>query len=200
MKQFFLGILFIWFVYSLIILLQHLILDTNWNLRNDISFNIIPEVIWYHLKSALTEDLLFRGILLYLLVKKIGLQKASLLSGFVFGVYHWFSYGIIGSGIVPMIFVLLSTGFMGYVWAIAYGKTNSILLGLGLHFGWNIFTTLFFTSTPYGEILFIIQESPSQMEPWITLFYLIKGFLPPLLTLIFIKIYFEPLKIDVEVN
>jgi hypothetical protein len=38
----------------------------------------------YHLKSALSEDLVFRGILLYILIKKIGvLKKGGLISNYI---------------------------------------------------------------------------------------------------------------------
>jgi membrane protease YdiL (CAAX protease family) len=57
----------------------------------------------YHLKSALTEDLAFRGALLYILIKKIGVQKGFFLSAITFGIYHWFSYGMINGPIIPLI-------------------------------------------------------------------------------------------------
>jgi membrane protease YdiL (CAAX protease family) len=57
----------------------------------------------YHLKSALSEDLVFRGILLYILIKKIGIQKGGVLSAITFGIYHWFSYKMINGPIIPLI-------------------------------------------------------------------------------------------------
>ena len=50
----------------------------------------------YLFRSVMYEDLLFRGALLYILIKRLGPVKATLISATAFGIYHWFSYGVIG--------------------------------------------------------------------------------------------------------
>jgi hypothetical protein len=93
--------------------------------------------------KVLTEELIFRGALLYILLQKIGSPKSIWISAIAFGVYHWFSYGVLGN-LQAMILVFIRTGLMGYAWAWAFAKTRSILLPFGLHLGWNVTYKLFF--------------------------------------------------------
>ena len=78
------------------------------------------------LKAVLFEELVFRGALLYLLIKTIGVVRACLLSSLVFGVYHWFSYEVFGSRLVLMIYVLLVTGCGGWMFSYAFARTRSL--------------------------------------------------------------------------
>jgi len=130
------------------------LISAAWKLNNPVNFSLLGKAVRYFFISVFTEELIFRGILLYILIDKIGTQKAVLVSATVFGVYHWFSYGMFGSGIVPMLYVFLITALAGYVWGIAFAKSGSLLLPLGLHFGWNLINSFFRKSQPYGEILY----------------------------------------------
>jgi membrane protease YdiL (CAAX protease family) len=88
----------------------------------------------YVFRSVLYEDLIFRGALLYILIKRLGPQKAVLISAFLFGIYHWFSWGALGQP-VQMAIIFLMTGLAGYVFALAFEKTRSLYLPFALHFG-----------------------------------------------------------------
>jgi membrane protease YdiL (CAAX protease family) len=88
----------------------------------------------YVFKAVLYEDLIFRGALLYILIKRLGPQKAVLISAFLFGIYHWFSWGGLGQP-VQMAIIFLMTGLAGYVFALAFEKTRSIYMPFALHFG-----------------------------------------------------------------
>jgi len=88
----------------------------------------------YVFRSALYEDLIFRGALLYILIKRLGPQKAVLISAVLFGIYHWFSWGALGQP-VQMAIIFLTTGLAGYVFALAFEKTGSIYMPFALHFG-----------------------------------------------------------------
>lgn len=166
---------------------ESMIKSIEWKLNAPIDWKTILLASRYHIISALTEDLLFRGAILYILIQKIGFQKAIAISAIAFGIYHWFSYGMFGAGIIPMIYVFIITGFTGYVWAYTYGKTESILMPLGFHFGWNLMQACFYETTPYGELIF--QEISSiPLSEWNNLFFSIfKGLFPPIMTLIFVK-------------
>ena len=72
----------------------------------------------------------------------------------IFGVYHVFSYGMTNESIIPIVYVILVTGFTGYVWAYAFYKTGTIWMGLGFHLGYNLVMSCFFESQPFGQILF----------------------------------------------
>jgi membrane protease YdiL (CAAX protease family) len=83
-------------------------LNPNYNLKAFWNINA------YLFRSVAYEDLIFRGALLYILIKRLGPQKAVLISAIAFGIYHWFSFGVIGNPI-QMAIVFLLTGAGGYV-------------------------------------------------------------------------------------
>ncbi len=187
--QFIIGCLFIMLTNVLIIYAESIVLKVDWELNNVINYNTILNSFIYHIRSAMTEDLIFRGAILYLLIKKIGSQKAMILSALAFGIYHVFSYGITGERIIVMLYIVLITGFTGYVWAYTFCKTKSIMMALGFHLGYNFLMTLFYESAPYGELIFI-ELSKINLNDWNWLFYnLIKGLLPSIITLVFVKQY-----------
>jgi hypothetical protein len=53
-----------------------------------------------------------------ILINRLGSKKSVLISAITIGVYHWFSHGIFGN-LVPMFFVFMGAGLMGYAWALA---------------------------------------------------------------------------------
>jgi membrane protease YdiL (CAAX protease family) len=104
--------------------------------------------------SVLYEELIFRGALLYIAIQKLGTKKACILSTVSFGVYHWFSMGAFGNP-VQMIILFFMTGIWGFMFAMAYAKTKSLYLPIGLHFGWNLISTVVFSQGPLGNQLLI---------------------------------------------
>lgn len=184
--QFIIGLLFISVITLSIILLDTQVRSFSWTRSSELPLYQFGNAFWYHLKSALTEDLVFRGALLYILIQKIGTQKALVISAIAFGVYHWFSFGILGERIIYLIYVFLTTGFTGYSWAYTYSKTKSILMPLGFHLGSNFILTMFYESQPYGEMLYHIT-STSDLPEWYSFFYsFFRGLLPGGLTLLFV--------------
>jgi hypothetical protein len=180
--QFFVGFIVISLIVLINIYVETRILNIDWELKT-VSYSTIFNALWYHLKSALTEDLIFRGAILYILIKRIGAKWAILISALFFGVYHVFSYGMMGERIIPILYVILVTGFAGYVWAYSFYKTKSIMMGLGFHLGINIINAFFFESQPYGELIF---EAISKVElrDWDWLYFsLFKGLFPSVITL-----------------
>ena len=152
--QFLIGLVFIMLITLLNIYIETIVLKIDWQLKTSIKYNQIFNALIYHIRSALTEDLLFRGAILYILISRLGAKWGILISALCFGAYHVFSYGMTGERIIPILYVILITGFTGYVWAYTFYKTNSILLALGFHLGVNLMNTFFFESQPYGELIF----------------------------------------------
>lgn len=184
--QFALGFLVISIIVLLNIFFETQILKVEWKLST-IDYSLMFKAFGYHVKSALTEDLVFRGAILYILIQRIGAVKAIWLSAIVFGVYHWFSYGIIEGRLILLAYVLVITGFTGYVWAYTFNKTKSIMMGLGFHLGVNLINACFFESQPYGELIFT-EVSRINISEWNNFLFLIfKGLFPSIFTLIFIK-------------
>ena len=186
--QFLLGFGFIVILQSLLILAETSILSIEWEFNTDFSLPTIFSSLWYHTKSALTEDLIFRGAALYILASKFSTKVAIFTSAILFGVYHWFSYGMFGAGIIPMAYIFIITGTTGAVWAYSYFKTNSIFLTLGFHIAWNFTATLFFDNQPFGELFFHQVSMTPISNEWIDfIFQLAKGLAPSILTYFFIR-------------
>jgi membrane protease YdiL (CAAX protease family) len=99
---------------------------------------------------VLYEELIFRGALLYILIKKLGVKAACILSAIGFGIYHWFTSGAMGNP-WQMIFIFLMTGIWGVMFAVAFAKTRSLYLPVGLHFGWNFVNIVIFSQGPLGK-------------------------------------------------
>lgn len=188
--QFALGFLLL-FVLSLVtVLTDTWIYSIQWQ-QVTIDPYALAQAFWYYLKSALTEDLVFRGAILYLLIQRLGAIKAIAISSIIFGAYHWFSYGMFNGefNIIALIYVLLLTGLVGSSWAYTYHRTHSIIMPLGMHTGSNFAMSLFFANTPYGELIFT-QGSRIEINEWLNLFYLLsKAILLPLIVIVVVKYF-----------
>ena len=164
--------------------LEAFLKSSEWILNPNFTIEKVVQYFYWDFKSVLTEELVFRGAILYILINKIGSSKAILLSATLFGIYHWFSFGVFGN-IVPMFFVFIGTGTMGYAWALAFSKTKSILLPLGLHLGWNFTVNTIFSKGPLGEGLLISQGGGEITQ----LFSLVGLCLIPILVLIYVRFF-----------
>lgn len=186
--QFVIGVVFIMLVTLLNIYVETLVLKVDWEMQSSINYQSIFDAFVYHIRSALTEDLVFRGAILYILISRLGAKWGILISALCFGVYHVFSYGMIEAGIIQILYVILITGFTGYVWAYSFYRTKSIMLALGFHLGVNLMNTFFFESQPYGELIFK-AVSQSELIDWNWLgFNLFKGLFPGIMMLLFVKL------------
>tara|TARA_A100000171_G_scaffold45526_1_gene49373 strand:- start:2629 stop:3306 length:678 start_codon:yes stop_codon:yes gene_type:complete len=186
LKQFGLGFLVSAVICTMVTLALARLKSETWLLSDQFSFTLLLDSVWYDLKSVFTEELIYRGALLYILINKLGSKKGVLISAIAFGVYHWFSFGAFGN-VVPMIYIFLLTGLMGLVWAYAFAKTKSTMLPFGLHLGWNVINNGLFSKGPLGEIALV---STGVIEPEGAIMILglvISVFVPPLVTWLFIK-------------
>ena len=141
-------------------LLQMYIVKQSWVLNPQIKAGIILQGTWFTLKSVLFEELIFRGILFYLLIKIIGAAKAIIISGIAFGVYHWFSHELWGNP-VQMIIEFFTSGTMGLILAYGYTKTFSLFIPIAIHLGWNIVQMVIFSGNTIGNQVFVLA-APTQ--------------------------------------
>lgn len=134
--------------------LKMYIAHQQWVLNPKVTLPLISEGIWWNIKAVLFEELIFRGALLYILIKKMGSLKAIIISAAVFGVYHWFSYELFWNA-KAMAMEFAASGLMGLLLAYAYAKTYSLYISVAIHLGWNIVTQVIFSDGPIGEQFFI---------------------------------------------
>jgi uncharacterized protein len=136
---------------------QTLFSGSVWTINASFTLSKFLSGSWWTMQSVLYEELIFRAALLYIAIQKIGEKRAIWLSAICFGIYHWFSMGAFGNWIV-MAYLFIGTGIMGYIFALAYAKTKSLYLPIGLHFGWNLVNNIVFSQGPNGNQLLIIKR------------------------------------------
>lgn len=188
LKQFLVGFLITGILCFYDQYLEIFLKSSIWVLSENSTSEIILKSIWWDVKSVLTEELIFRGALLYIIIQKMSSQKGIFLSAIAFGIYHWFSYGVLGN-IMGMLFVFIGTGLMGYAWALAFSKTKSIILPFGLHLGWNFTYNTIFSNGPLGELL-LISQGENELTGWASLLNFINGLIIiPVLVLIYVRYF-----------
>lgn len=164
--------------------------SSTWVLNEALTAPLILQALWWDVKSVLTEELLFRGAILLILIHRIGATKSILISAAAFGIYHWFSFGVIGNP-MAMLFVFIGTGLMGYAWACAFSKSKSIMLPFGLHLGWNFCYNTIFSKGPLGELV-LISQGGTELTDWLWILNFATGLVfVPLLVILYVK-YFVP--------
>ena len=125
----------------------------QWELNPKLTANLVLTGIWWNVKSVLFEELIFRGVLFYILIKKLGHTKAIIISAIAFGMYHWFSHEVFGNP-VQMAITFIVTGTMGLVYAYSYTKTFSLYYPIAIHLGWNVTSSVIFSKGILGDQLF----------------------------------------------
>ena len=140
--------------------------EQRWQLNPEWTLQLIADGVWYNIKSVLYEELIFRGALFYILIKKLGATKAIWISSTAFGMYHWFSQGSLGEP-NAMLLTFVVTGAMGLVLAYGYSKTQSLYVPIAIHFGWNVVQQVAFSNGPIGKGL-LIEVLP---QPEVTVSY-----------------------------
>jgi membrane protease YdiL (CAAX protease family) len=81
--------------------------------------------------AAVTEELLFRGVLFRIVEEKMGTWLAMLLTGLLFGALHLFNKDATLWGAAC---IAIEAGFM---LAAVYVATRNLWIGIGVHFAWN---------------------------------------------------------------
>lgn len=200
LKEFSVGFMIMAVLCAINILGQSYFKDISYALNSDYGIWEGLIGIWWVLKSALFEELVFRGAILYILIKIVGVVKACIIDAIAFGIYHLFSYQMFGGQIIPMIYVFLLTGASGWIFAFAFAKTKSLYAPLGLHFGWILVSIVVFSTGPIGNQLFIPSGDGIALSGWATLLFFMwqTVFTPGLVTWFLIKRYKAPKNKPIE--
>ncbi len=130
--------------------------------------SLIFSELWENIRGVLTEELLCRGVALYILIKKLGNKWGIIISSIIFGLLHWLNNGVFGN-VIQMSIVFAFTFAMGILLAYSYAKTLSILIPFSIHLGWNLTQNFIFPDTPEGNHFFILAAQP----PIVTVSYFV---------------------------
>lgn len=189
MSQLALGFIFTALLCTVIQLVDSALTNTDWKLNENLSVLGTLNFLWWNVKSVVFEELIFRGALLYIVIRKWGARTGIILSAIVFGSYHWFSFGVFGN-IVLMLVVFLMTSLSGLVWAYAFEKSKSMMLPIGLHLGWNFVFNSVFSKGPLGDQILIPQADKAHyLTDTLSFFiqFLLPNLVVPALTFLFVK-------------
>jgi len=132
--------------------------EISWTVSEEITVAKFLSSSFADVQSVLNEELVFRGVSLYGLIVYASQRTGLIVSVAAFGIMHWFTYGVLGNAL-GMALVFISNGLMGYVFAKAYIKTNSIVLPVGLHLGWNWVNDSIFSNGLSGTVLLVSDQS-----------------------------------------
>jgi membrane protease YdiL (CAAX protease family) len=134
--------------------------------------------LWRLFTSALFEELVFRGALLYILIRRLGPLRAVLISSVAFGMYHWWLIGI--HSFSQMLLLFLSMAWLGDALARSFVVTGSILVPFALHYTSNVIGLAIFGDGPQP---FVHAPGVHPGAVMILLLTLIHSFIYPLLIL-----------------
>lgn len=84
--------------------------------------------------AAVLEELLFRGFLFQRLVAGIGVWPAQLALAGLFALAHWGNPGMVGA---TKVWASIDIALAAVLLGVAYLRTRSLALPIGLHLGWN---------------------------------------------------------------
>jgi membrane protease YdiL (CAAX protease family) len=147
----------------------------QWELSPAFSWKLVWEGIRWNMNSVLYEELIFRGALFYILIRKLNSRYALIISAVAFGIYHWFSYGILGQ-IPAMLQVFVITGLAGLVYGYGYLKTNSLYATIAMHFGWNFVRGFLFSEGSIGKGVWVhAAATPSVTVSSLVYFIVVNG-------------------------
>jgi membrane protease YdiL (CAAX protease family) len=177
------------FCSSVTFLLRMLFANESWILNPTLDWKLFINGAWYNFKSVLYEELIFRGVIFYLLIKKWGGTKAIFISATAFGIYHWFTYEIFNDP-VKMMWIFLITFSAGFVYALGYYRTKSLYAPIGMHFGWNFVQSFIFSGGNTGPGMLIERLPAPQVQVSYFVYYSIT-FLHLVLFIVVFAIIFQ---------
>jgi uncharacterized protein len=163
-----------------------IISNTTLKFNPSFTYDTLLNSSYWMLKSVITEELLFRGALLYIAIKIIGIRNACILSSVAFGIYHWFSYGIWGD-IIQMIYIFILTGIGGLLFAYAFAMTKSVYLPVGLHLGWNLVSVVIFSQGQLGDQLLTSSDGHPIGGLWSIIIFIYQITVLPLVTYLYLR-------------
>ncbi len=144
----------------------------QWGLNPAFTWQLLLDGAWWNIKSVLFEELIFRGVLFYILIRLLGATWAMIISSAAFGVYHWFSFGILGNP-AQMIMVFFITGAAGLLYAYGFVKTGALYATIAIHFGWNFTKGFIFSEGSIGNGILVLAKPAPKVDVSYFIYYLV---------------------------
>ncbi|GLX76974.1 membrane protein [Thalassotalea insulae] len=150
----------------LIVIILMLFGAVAFNVSSNISLSGLLSAAYVMLCAVILEELLFRGFIFQRLVNGTSFWFAQLLFALVFAYGHWDNPDMTG---VVKWFASLDLALAAMVFGLAYYRTQSLALPIGLHFGWNYFQGHLFGFGVSGHQLSgVLEPSFTDFPVWFT--------------------------------
>lgn len=133
-KHFFSGTFFGMAMLFATVALVYLVGGVTFELDPQRSLQVLSYGFYLFLLGSLVEELLHRGFIFQRLINGIGIWGAQLLIASLFALGHWGNPGMHG---LTQIFSSIDLFLASLIFGLAYIKTRSLALPIGLHLGWN---------------------------------------------------------------
>lgn len=153
-----------------VVLVQKLYLNFTLTWNASANYEMIFMGLLIFLPGVLNEELIFRGYSYKHTFTMIGSQKANIIFGGLFMVWHWISWNAWGNYAVMLGSFTTAIGHL--LFATAFLRSGSLYLAIGLHLGinWaqkNIFlVTDSITAETSPDAIFIIDTSKTEPTYW----------------------------------
>jgi membrane protease YdiL (CAAX protease family) len=124
-----------------ILLFSVLITFQIWHNKISLSINqqadyiLIIKGLLLVLPGVLMEEFIFRGYCLQKATQLAGFWKANLIFAFFFVVWHWLAFNAWGN--YGLMLSLFTTGFGHFLFSVAFTRSKTLFLPIGIHLGNN---------------------------------------------------------------
>jgi membrane protease YdiL (CAAX protease family) len=151
---------------ALIVLLMFFAGGVQLTVNTQVMTSTILISLYAFLFSVLMEEILFRGFIFQRLIDGIGVWKAQISLAILFAIGHVTNPEVNQDTII---FATLDIALGAILFGLAYIKTKSLALPIGLHFGWNAAQGNIFGFSVSGyEQSGILLPTITQKPAWIT--------------------------------
>jgi uncharacterized protein len=106
----------------------------HWERNSAVGLGGLLAAAWMYLAVGFFEETLFRGFAFQRLVAGLGAWPSLALAGLVFALAHWGNPGMAGA---TRIWATLNIGLAAILLGLAWIRTGSLALPIGIHLGWN---------------------------------------------------------------
>lgn len=109
----------------------------SWKINPSVSLGRIGSGFVLFLIAAFHEELVFRGYMFQRLAGMIGPKSALLIMSIAFMLIHLPNSGISSASLISKTIALTNIFLCGFLLGLAFLRTGSLALPIGIHLGWN---------------------------------------------------------------
>jgi membrane protease YdiL (CAAX protease family) len=106
----------------------------RWSLTPTVGLGDLAAALWFYVAVAVNEELITRGYPFQRLVQGLGAPWGLAIFAAIFALLHWANPGMVGA---TRAWATLTIALSAVLLGLAYLRTGSLALPMGIHLGWN---------------------------------------------------------------